>query len=459
MNRVWANTAWKLFSLIGTKLFTFVFVLLAARWLGLDDFGYLMFALAYAHIAFVLVDAGVSTALWREASTADDKGLRGYLSAHLLRPYTEIIGLGLVLLGLALFDLPPEAQFLAILVGLGVGIDALINLDLAVFKAQERLRSEALVTLLGKGVFVALAIAAIRTGCGLVGVGIAYLAGHILALVFSRHQVSFIGPPISQDGPQPVPLLRQALPLAAVSLFTVVYFRIDLVMLQGITGAEAAGLYGAAYRLVEAAMILPAAFLTAIFPRLARISEGNEDEELVRSVLKTLVYVATAGVVFGLVFAPEVLALLFGEPFREAAAGLRILLLALWFIYPNYLLTHLLIAHRRQNAYARIVGLCALLNVALNALLIPLLGLIGAAIATVLTEGLLLVFAWRQLRDRIDLLTLQNLTYPIHYGAVLLVLLLVTKAISLNFAAAAGGAIMLLWSGIALWSFHRQEMV
>jgi len=458
VGKVWRNTLWKLLSLAGAKLLIFAFTLIAARWLSLPDFGYLSFALAYAQIAFVLIDAGVSTALWREASTADDHGIRGYLSAHRLRPYTEIIGLALVLAGLGLFDLPAEAQILVVVIGLGTGIDAVTNLDQAILRSRERLGSEAAVSLLGRGVFVLLALAMMTIGAGLIGIGAAYLAGHLCGLVLSRRLVSFAEARPSSTDPTPVNLLRLALPLAAVNFFTVIYFRIDTVMLQGLAGPEPAGLYNAAYRLMEAAMMIPAALLTALFPRLARRVENFKDGLAPEPLARLLVHVATAGAAFGIAFAPEVLALFFGRPFVAAATTLRILLVALWIIYVNYLLTNLLIAYRRQNAFARMAGVCALVNVGLNAALIPWWSIAGSAFATMLTEAILLAFAWRELRAQGAPLRLQNLTFSLHYGAIFLGLLLVTKSFSVRWAAATGVTMLLLWTGGAAWRFHQKAL-
>jgi O-antigen/teichoic acid export membrane protein len=455
---MWINTLWKLCALAGSKLMIFAFTLVMARWLSLPDFGYLSFALAYAQIAFVLVDAGVSTALWREASTAGDQGLRVYLSAHRLRPYTIFAGLGLALAGLGWFDLPPNAQFLVVIIGLGTGIDAVTNLDQAILRSRERLGGEAAVMLVGRAVFVILALGMIATGTGLIGIGVAYMAGHLCALILSRRLVSFSGTGRVEPEFAPTNLLRLALPLAAVNFFTVVYFRIDTVMLQGIAGPAPAGLYNAAYRLMEAAMMVPAALLTALFPRLSRQAEALEGGLSPEPLARLLVHLATAGTAFGLAFAPEVLALFFGPTFVPAANTLRILLFALWIIYTNYLLTNLLIVYRRQAAFARMAGLCALVNVALNVALIPLWSMAGAAVATTITEGVLLLLAWRDLRAHQAPLRLQNLTFSLHYGAVFLGLLLAVKTISVSWAAAAGVLVLIAWTGGAAWGFQRRAL-
>lgn len=436
----------------------FLFVLVTARHLSLSDFGHLLFALAYAHIAFIFIDLGVSTALWREAATAKDGGWHDYLNAHRLRPFTVIFGLAVALGGLFIFDLPPEGRGLVILVCLGTAIEAHVQLDQAVFKAREQISQDALVSVFGRGAFVVLALILLWAKCGLTGVGIAYLFGQIVALVISRRAISFPNKHLENET-KATDLLKQALPLAAVGFFTVVYFRIDLVMLEGMAGPEQAGLYGSAYRMIGAAMLLPAAFLTAIFPQMARDAQAEQTAESVNNSLKMLGQVAIAGVAYGLVFAPEIMTIVFGESFRPAANALRVLLVALWCIYLNYLLTHLLIVHRKQGSYARIVGLCALLNIALNAALIPMFALYGAAIATVLTEGMLLALSWRKLAGTDVSLALQNLFIPLNYGAILLILFSIGKWLSVPWAMGIGLVLACSYAGGAVWTFHRRELI
>jgi O-antigen/teichoic acid export membrane protein len=156
------------------------------------------------------------------------------------------------------------------------------------------------------------------------------------------------------------------------------------------------------------------------------------------------------------VFAPDVLALFFGARYAAAGAALRVLLIALLPIYANYLLTHVLIARRRQSYYARVVAICAAVNLAANLALIPLAGPVGAAVATVLTESALFVLAWRDLRAALPPFALQKTLVPLNYGAFLTAILLVLKRFSPAGALVCGSTAALLWA-IAAWrDFNRR---
>jgi O-antigen/teichoic acid export membrane protein len=78
--------------------------------------------------------------------------------------------------------------------------------------------------------------------------------------------------------------------------------------------------------------------------------------------------------------------LIYGTPYLYAAPTFAILSLALPLFFLNYALTHQVIGWNGQHAYLLIAALALAANVAANFTLVPVHGMIGAAIATLLTE-------------------------------------------------------------------------
>jgi O-antigen/teichoic acid export membrane protein len=76
----------------------------------------------------------------------------------------------------------------------------------------------------------------------------------------------------------------------------------------------------------------------------------------------------------------------FGAPYASAAPAFRILALTLPLLALNLALTHQLVAWNRQRAYAAICAASLVVNIGLNAWLIPALSIDGAAWATLGTE-------------------------------------------------------------------------
>jgi O-antigen/teichoic acid export membrane protein len=86
------------------------------------------------------------------------------------------------------------------------------------------------------------------------------------------------------------------------------------------------------------------------------------------------------------VAAPWIVTTVYGPAYTTAVPAFRILLLSFPLLSLNYALTHQLIAWNHHHAYAVLCGFALLVNIALNARIIPAMGIDGAAWATLATE-------------------------------------------------------------------------
>ena len=92
----------------------------------------------------------------------------------------------------------------------------------------------------------------------------------------------------------------------------------------------------------------------------------------------------------GIALAPAIVEVLYGPPYRDAVAPLRILLLSFAFLVISRHHRLVLVASGRQATDLRMMGAAAALNVALNVWLVPRAGLAGAACANVASEAAIL---------------------------------------------------------------------
>jgi O-antigen/teichoic acid export membrane protein len=176
--------------------------------------------------------------------------------------------------------------------------------------------------------------------------------------------------------------LHRLAPVGAGIVLSALYFRVDALLVDAWLGATALGLYNAAFRLVDALRLLPAAVLAVFLSRLFQATT--------RTPLLVVAAPLAAGAVLlsaGLaIVAGWLLPALFGARFSEAVPAFRILLLAFPLMSLNYALTHQLIGWNGHRAYAAACAAALAFNVALNARLIPAAGIEGAAWTTVWTE-------------------------------------------------------------------------
>jgi O-antigen/teichoic acid export membrane protein len=195
-------------------------------------------------------------------------------------------------------------------------------------------------------------------------------------------------------------LLAQVLPFALGAWMWMAYFRVDVLMLQRFSTPAAVGLYSAAYRVIEALLLVPRTVVGVTYPAAsAAWREGTLTRALLArpGKLLALVSLAAAGGLWAL--APETLTFLFGRSFVDGAGALRILALTLPVLFLNQYLGMLLPATHRQNAWVALLGAALVVNVASNLVLIPRLGIVGAAASTLISECFtLLCYAWLVVR-------------------------------------------------------------
>lgn len=200
-------------------------------------------------------------------------------------------------------------------------------------------------------------------------------------------------------------LLTVGLAVGIGSALTMAYAKIDQVMVLEIAGERDAGLYGSAYILLDRLQFIPSAVMTTAFPLLA--ASWPADPERVRRLTQRileLLFLASAPVLAFTIVAPEqVITTLFGEEFREAGAALPILMGAFVLIAFGYLLGFLTIVVGAQNAFVKIALAGLVLNVALNLVVIPPYGFVGAAWSTLATEILVCTLAARVTLGRVGM--------------------------------------------------------
>jgi O-antigen/teichoic acid export membrane protein len=178
--------------------------------------------------------------------------------------------------------------------------------------------------------------------------------------------------------------MRSALPILLVSSLGVVNGRADIILLGSIKGAAAVGVYGVAQRGPELITFLLTALSAPLAPVAASLYARGDIEGLQRVVTKGVraIFFAALPIALGFILFGRWFLLLFGPDFVRGQTALAILTgsqLCNATMGPVLMLL-VMTGHERDAAVG--MGIGTALNLILNAVLIPRLGLEGAAIAT-----------------------------------------------------------------------------
>lgn len=182
--------------------------------------------------------------------------------------------------------------------------------------------------------------------------------------------------------------IKDSWPLILSSVVVMVYMRIDQVMIKEMLGEYEVGIYSAAVRLSEAFYFIPMLITASIFPAILNARKNNQ--ELYRLRLQRLyTFLAWLAIFFALIttFSSDwIIYVLFGESYKEAGEILTVHVWSSVFIFLGVAFGKYLIAEGLTKVAFQRTLLGAIANVLLNLFLIPVHGILGAAIATLIAQ-------------------------------------------------------------------------
>ena len=185
-------------------------------------------------------------------------------------------------------------------------------------------------------------------------------------------------------------LLRDSWPLILSGVAISVYMRIDQVMIKSMLDAKAVGIYAVAVNLTEIWYFIPTMIIGSLFPAI--INARKNDYKLYLNGLQRLhdiffLIAFVIGITVSLC-SSKIIGMLFGESFMEARISLVIYIWSVVFVFQGGIRGHFLIVENEQKMglYFKIIAL--LVNIGLNLIMVPLYGIEGAAITTLISYSL-----------------------------------------------------------------------
>lgn len=387
------NTFLVLTARIASRLLALITVIATGNHLGDVHYGEFQTVVNYTALVAVLVDLGFNTLYVREGAR-----FPGEISRYLNNVITSkavLAIIGLLVLGLAL-----GFQGLGSLLAAGFALMVLTtysNLLRNTLYALQNLAYEAIAIVLEAAVLLGLVVLGIVTHQGVAYFLWAYAGSYgfsclyFVTVLTVRRMVTF-APRLEW------PLVRRwfwsGLPFALTFVITTVYFKIDQPLLWALRPHAEAGWYGFAYKPFEALLFVPQSMLAVVFPVMAVYY--HEAKERLRPTLelffKALVLLGWPLTVGTFVLAHGLNEVLHLYP--ESEPALQILSIGIVFMFASNTFIAALNAIDRQVMFTWAAAASMVVNVALNLVLIPRYGYLGASWATVATEVVLLVSAY-----------------------------------------------------------------
>lgn len=200
--------------------------------------------------------------------------------------------------------------------------------------------------------------------------------------------------------------LKPILYMFGISVASIIYINSDITILGFMRSEQEVGVYyivGKVYTIIKA---LLNAIITVSVPRLSYYL-GKNDTNGYRQLLSSLriyLYTFIIPCIVGLFMLSEnILKIIGGNEYSDGVNGFRLLCSAMFFaVFACFYSQSILIPNRKENVFMAATIISAIINVILNLIFIPLMGIRGAALTTLISEIVVLLicsYKSRKLHD------------------------------------------------------------
>lgn len=398
-----ANTGW----LFGLRMLRILFALFVmawvARYLGTENFGILQYGIAFAGLFGPLAILGLQGIVVRDIVRDPEARDEILGTTFVLRLIGGLTAFTLVLLTIYFVRRgDPTVRFVTSIAALTLFLQAFDCIDMWF---QSQVKSKFTVFAKSAGVVVAniLRVLAIMNNASVLVFALIMCIDVIVVgsgLVIAYRSQGFRLRNWRFSFTRAKELLGQSWALVLSAALSIIYFKIDIVMLGQSAGDGEVGIYSVAVRLSEVWYFIPVAIATSVFPALIKSREKGEKvyNARMQQLYDFLAWLGLAVGLFFTFFSNRVILVVFGEQYSAAGPILTVHIWAGVFVFLKVAMSRWLLNEGKLTFLFISSGLGAIVNVGLNLYLIPRYGGMGAAVATVIsyaTAGLFACFLYR----------------------------------------------------------------
>lgn len=376
------------------RLFAFAVTMYAARVLGAEGFGVVAFATAAVLYLSRVADAGIDFGLGVHEVAANPAQLPVVVPS-IITMRLVLAATCIILFGVGAWIVLPSPE------GGMVALYSLTLIPLAlgtrwVLIGFQQAAPVALVRAAGELLALVIVLLTVRSVDDLRQMPLAQLTGDAVACVAFALLLRRVGLrfALGWRSTEVRRLLKRAIPLVGSTVLGLVVYNADLFFLRLFRNAEMVGLYAAAYTAISFILNLGVTYSMSLLPSLTRLAASPaQEKQLYLASFAKVFALALPIAAGGAILAGPLVVTLFGTPFAAAAPILAVLLGSMVISVVRDVSVVALMARKREDLLLHTVWASAAASIVLNILLVPSMGMMGAAVATVLTEFVRLLLA------------------------------------------------------------------
>ncbi|MDA2922495.1 flippase [Patescibacteria group bacterium AH-259-L07] len=380
---------------------------LIARYLGQLGFGQFTTVMAYLQVFAIFSDMGLYMIFITMLSqkTEDETQLVGNFFT-----FRIIASIVVLLIGMVIAYFIPQYTYV---IKLGIAVTALsflfgslIQLFTGFFQKKLKMTYVVYAEVIGRVCLVGLIIGIIWLKLGLLSIlSAVVISGFIIFLLLFMFVYKFIPVSLQFDLSLWRTILKKTWPVGLSIILTTIYFKGDTIILSLFRPFEEVGIYGAAYRILEALIMFPPIFMGLVLAPLAHAWAKKDMSRFKRIYQKSFDFfiILILPLVVGTLFlAKPLMILIAGNEFAISAGPLKVLVFATAFIFLGSLTTYTIIALEKQKIMLKFYIVAAMIALVGYLIFIPKYSYWGAAYMTIIAEFLVtapaIFIIWRTTR-------------------------------------------------------------
>lgn len=422
------------------KIFLFVFIIYAARALGVEQFGKFSYSFTLYFLLQMLSDFGFGVYLTKEIAQKPEDRNRVFSVALYFR-------VAVTLLTLLFFsgyqhatDDSTDVKIFILIAGTGLALSAYAHNFVLMLRGMSMMKIDGFIRVMGTCTVTLLGLLGIRFGGGLPAIAVALFCGNLIMLALSlgiNKKYKIVELDCSRTAVADFyGMAKKSLPFMTMVILVNIFTRVDTLMLQKMIGPVEVGLYHASSKVMEASLIFQTSVAAVLLPVLSGLMSARETDQtkkIVQAAIKYMAYIGIFITVITFMTADKLIEVLyFSSEYVNASAGLKVFSFITLILYVSTPAGYLLLSSPYANNVVRIQLVMVFLCIGLNLILIPNMGHVGAALTRFIVETFGLVFSLVLINRYLFVLNfLEDFKRPVIAGCITALFIYLVKSLLL----------------------------
>jgi len=381
-----------MFARLISPLVSFAIIVMVARIWGRETLGEYNTIWVWLTLFQVFSVFGLGDYISREVGANHDNAAKYQTYGMIIGLLFSLVCVVVMIGGAILFNYPEDVKNGIMIASMILPFFVCTMVCQAIFTAVQKIKYIGLACIVENALFLLMGTAVIIKGYGLLHLVLSLVLTRVLGACFNfliaYKYITRLD--FNIDWKYCWKFLTTVTVFGVTGVASFIFLRIDIVMLSKMTDMVTVGLYSSASKLTEFCLILPMNFYALILPIAARSYQSFRESvhQKIATYTRQLFILVFFVFGFGFFFAEMILGLVYGKSFMEAGWILKILMVAFLITSAEIVLSMSCLAAGYQKIVMLVAIVRAVANVALNLMLIPIWGTMGAALATLFSISL-----------------------------------------------------------------------